>query len=251
MTPVFRRSTARLSTRLAGFAAGVAAFSIGSVASALDDSLEGTPRAAAPDELAGKLILRAGAEIVGPVGSASSQAAVDDVAGSGFGAAGSVGIGIGRHAEVSVQGGWAKLGAASRCDDCGGSTARGSIGLTYHLAQGVAFDPWARFGAGYRNTVLDADGAKSRGAREVTTGTYHGVDFAQLSLGTLWSPVSAFGFGPYLETDLGSYLGRPEGASEASIYAFFTFGIQVQLMPSRGGAATATAARSASSTPSF
>jgi len=96
-----------------------------------------------------------------------------------------------------------------------------------------------------------ASRAKSRGAREVTTGTYHGVDFAQLSLGTLWSPVSAFGFGPYLETDLGSYLGRPEGASEASIYAFFTFGIQVQLMPSRGGAATATAARSASSTPSF
>lgn len=234
-----------------GLAASLAAFSLAGSAWALDDELEGTPRAAAPDELAGKLVLKAAAEVVGPVGSAAYTAAMDDVAGTGIGAAGSVGLGLSRSTELSLRGGWAKLSAASRCEDCGGSTARVGVGLTYHLAQGVAFDPWARFGAGYRNTSIDADGARSRAAREVTTGSYHGFDFAQLALGTVWSPLSAFGFGPFLAMDLGSYAGRPDGAGSASVYAFFTAGIEVQLMPSRGGAATATTARAAAKPPSF
>ncbi len=240
------RATA-VSTTSAGVAVCIAVLSTTSAAAALDDDREGTPRAAAPDELAGKLVVRAGAELVGPVGSASQEAAMDDVAGAGLGAAGSIGLGLSRHAELSLQGGYAKLSAASRCKDCGGSSARVGVGLTYHLAQGVAFDPWARFGAAYRTTSLETDGAKSRAAREVTGGTYHGVDFAQLSFGTLWSPVSAFGFGPYAEMDLGSYLGRPDGASGASAYAFFTVGLQVQLMPSRGAAAAEASATSASS----
>lgn len=240
LLPPRRRRPRAVSGGLVGTAACLAVLSVATTASALDDDREGTPRAAAPDELAGKLIVRAGAELVGPVGSASHEAAMDDVAGVGLGAAGSVGLGLSRHTELSLQGGYAKLTAASRCTDCGGSSARVGAGLTYHLAQGVAFDPWARFGLAYRTTSLDTDGAKSRAAREVTGGTYHGVDFAQLSFGTLWSPVSAFGFGPYAEMDLGSYLGRPDGASEASAYAFFTLGFQLQLMPSRGGATEAS-----------
>jgi hypothetical protein len=239
------------------FAAACAAFAFATPAAALDDDLEGTPRAAAADDLAGKLAIRAGAEVVGPVGSASTEAAMDDIAGTGLGAAGAVGLGLSRYAELSLQGGWAKLSSAARCEGCGGTSARVGVGLTYHLSQGVAFDPWARFGAAYRTTTLDTDGATSRAAREVTGGTYHGVDFAQISLGTIWSPTAAFGFGPYIEMDLGSYLGRPEGASSPSAYAFFTLGFQVQLMPSRGGATTATAAqrdgdgsRTASSAPS-
>lgn len=214
---------------------------------ALDDEREGTPRAAAPDQLAGQLVLRAGAELVGPVGSISDDVAADDVSATGVGAFASIGLGISRHTELVLSGGYAMLGDPSRCKGCGGDTVRVGVGLAYHLAQGSALDPWARWGVGFRTTGVEGEGATSRIARELEPGRYHGLDFTQLALGTTWSPVPGFGFGPYAEMDLGTYVVRPEGAGGGTIHAFFTVGLALQLTPGRsadpGAAGSDRAAR--------
>ncbi len=236
----------------------LAAWSAPSAALALDDEREGTPRTAAPDELSGRLIVRAGAEVVGPVGSVATGLAADDVSATGFGASASIGLGITRGAELSLAGGFAVLGGPARCDPCGGNTARVGLGFAYHLAQGIAIDPWARWGVGFRTTEVVGDGATSRVARELVPGRYHGIDFTQLTLGTMWSPAASFGFGPYVEMDLGTYASRPDGAETASIYAFFTAGLALQLAPGRSAFdvrssvdTVAAAARSGAAPPSF
>lgn len=209
---------------------------------ALDDEREGTPRAAAPDQLAGQLVLRAGAELVGPVGSISDEVAADDVAATGVGAFASVGLGLSRHTELVLAGGYAVLGDPSRCKDCGGDTVRVGLGLAYHLAQGTALDPWARWGVGFRTTGIEGDGATSRIARELEPGRYTGLDFTQLALGATWSPTPGFGFGPYAEMDLGTYVARPEGAGGGTMHAFFTVGLAFQLTPGRSADAPAASA---------
>src|SRR5690606_25629526 len=132
----------------------------------------------------------------------------------------SVGLGISRTTEVVLSGGYAVLSDPSRCD-CGGDTARIGLGLAYHLAQGSALDPWARWGVGFRTTSIEGDGATSRVARELRPGRHHGLDLTQLALGATWSPVPGFGFGPYAEMDLGTYLVRPEGGGAGAVPAFF------------------------------
>lgn len=239
--------------KLGPIALGALALSVApGSALALDDEPEGTPRAAASDELADRLLIRAGAEIVGPVGTVATGLAADDVSATGLGASASVGLGLSRTTELSLAGGFAVLGDPARCDPCGGNTARVGLGLAYHLAQGLAMDPYARWGVGFRTTEVVGDGATSRIARELAPGRYHGVDFTQLTLGTVWSPAAAFGFGPYVEMDLGTYASRPEGADTASIYAFFTLGLALQLAPGRSSLSpSATAARSGVAPPSF
>jgi hypothetical protein len=205
---------------------------------ALDDEREAVPRAAAPDQLGGQLVFRGGAELVAPLGSLSEDVAVDDVAATGVGASASVGLGISRTTELVVSGGYAVLSDPARCKRCGGDTARVGLGLAYHLAQGTALDPWARWGVGFRTTSIEGDGATSRVARELRPGRHHGLDVTQLALGATWSPVPGFGFGPYAEMDLGTYVVRPEGAGAGGFHAFFTFGLALQLTPGRSADAT-------------
>ncbi len=226
---------------------------VSSTALALDDDREGTPRSAAPDQLAGELLVRAGVEVVGPVGSIATDVAADDLTASGVGFGASLGLGVSRQAELVLSGGFATLQDPSRCSPCGGDTARVGLGLAYHLAQGVAIDPWARWGLGFRTTAVDDAGATNRVAQEAVSGRYHGIDLTQLALGAMWSPTGGFGLGPYVEMDLGTYVARPDGAGSGAMYAFFTAGFALQLAPTRfgagpgAGATPATAPSSAAS----
>src|SRR5690606_13223776 len=111
------RRSARWSVRrapVAAFSAAVLAWGSPGVARALEDGREPIPRAAAPDQLAGQLVLRGGAEIVGPVGSLSEDVAVDDVAATGIGAFASVGLGLSRTTELVLSGGYAVLSDPAR-----------------------------------------------------------------------------------------------------------------------------------------
>jgi hypothetical protein len=84
--------------------------------------------------------------------------------------------------------------------------------VRYHLVQGVRFDPWIAFGAGYRRTS-GADQA------------YTGIDFARVQIGGDYYGFSHMGFGPLIELAVGTYVaadGTTMGAG--SIYGNFTLG---------------------------
>jgi hypothetical protein len=90
------------------------------------------------------------------------------------------------------------------------------------LTQGFAFDPWASVGAAYRHTFLTLE------AQPETS--YSAVDFLRLGLGGDYYPVSSFGFGPFIEIDV--------GAREFSVpifYGVFQAGMRLTFDPFRAG----------------
>lgn len=200
---------------------------------------EGRPGPYAPDERTGHVYIRGGTALVLPAGSIRSEVPANAVVGPGIGFLGSVGVGISRHAELDVMGGYALMQRAGgqgggQCVGCKGDHASVSLGLTYHLAQGVALDPWMRFGTGYRTASYA--GTSPQLVNHLVAGRFHGWDVAQISLGATFYPVSSFGLGPFFETDLGSYLNRPAAngyAGGARVYAFFQLGLRLELDPVR------------------
>jgi hypothetical protein len=134
------------------------------------------------------------------------------------------------------------------------------IGFVYHLAQGIAFDPWLSYGGGFRSSTYKSSIAGGLPGG-LTEAGFLGVDVARIALGGTFYPLSGFGFGPYFEADIGANYGRPKVAAPgscakedpsvtgrcdpgASAYAFFQIGVRIALDPlSFGGG---TPARSAS-----
>lgn len=205
---------------------------------------EGQPTPAAPDDRTGHVYLRAGSALVLPAGSIRSDVAANAVVGPGAGFIGGLGVGLSRHVELDVLATYALMQGAGgtgggACTDCAGNHFSGSLGLVYHLAQGAALDPWMRFGTGYR--TADYEG-KSIQLKYLVPGRFHGWDIAQISLGATFFPARGFGFGPFLEGDIGTYLKRPSGglspaggpttdAGGPRTYAFFQLGLRVEIDP--------------------
>jgi hypothetical protein len=215
---------------------------------------EGAVRPAAADDRTGHVYIRAGADLEIPSGFLRSQVAADDVIGLGLGIDASIGVGLSRHAEIDVSGTYALMQSGGRCPLCSGDHAAANLGFTYHLAEGVALDPWARLGAGYR--TADYENAAG-GPAALVSGRYHGIDFADLSLGATFFPTPSFGLGPFLAADVGTYVSRPAASNGATggprAYAFFQLGFQLELDPARWIKKSAPAAKTASSlrTPSY
>ncbi len=166
--------------------------------------------------------------------------ATNAIVGPGLGFVAGIGVGISRYAELDLLATYALMQSAGgqgggRCVGCSGDHASLSLGLTYHLVQGVALDPWMRFGTGYRTANYQGT-SKSPQLDYFAPGRVHGWDVAQLSLGAMFFPVSSFGFGPFAEADIGTYLNRPVIGNDPGSprpYAFFQLGLEVEIDPVR------------------
>jgi len=192
---------------------------------------DGLAKPYAPDWRKGTFLLSVGGSYVLPLGESASGVLAGDLLSGGPGVSAALGIGLTRHTVFELQGSYGMLGGGEACEGCSGSTLGVGLGLVYHLAQGIAFDPWASFGVGFRMTTVEApDGASVVGA-----GSYRGIDFARIALGGEFFPVPSFGFGPYLEGVVGSYRLRPEPDSEPGVHGFFQVGMRVTFDPLRGG----------------
>jgi hypothetical protein len=202
---------------------------------------EGVRRPEASDERAGHVYLRVGSNLEIPSGFARSGVALVDVIGLGVGLDASIGVGLSPHAELSLEGTYAWMLGASNCADCGGDHVSANLGFVYHLARGTALDPWMRLGMGFR-TVEYTSGIG--GPSALVPGRFYGLDWLDLSIGGSFFPVPAFGFGPFLAADVGSFVGRPEVNGDAGgtrVYAFFQTGFRFEFDPVPRPASTKTA----------
>jgi hypothetical protein len=198
----------------------------------LVDPHAGTPRAAAPDLLAGSILIKGRFSPVFPSGSMTVGVAAPDISGVGIEAGGSLGVGLSRYVSLAAVGGYGTLPATSRCPNCDGSTMRFGLGMTYHLVQALAFQPTLRYAMAFRQTDIDTTDPLQGSLRDFVPGSYQGLDIAQVSLSGLFFPFQAVGIGPFVEMDLGTYVGRPDGARGNATYAFFQLGVELSFEPS-------------------
>ncbi len=247
--------------RTAAPAPAAAAPAPGAAAEDEVDPEAGTPRAAAPDERSGHFLIDAKAAFLFPAGSLSSGTSAGRVIGSGSAFGGALGLGISPFVSLELQGAYGRLGASEGCTGCSGWTVDLGLGLAYHLAQGIAFDPWISYGVGFRTIRVDLPAGRSvlSGATEAS---WQGLDVARIALGGSFHPLPGFGFGPYFEADVGTFTSRPAIASEGacakaglgatspghdgysgsgpcdlggSVHAFFQLGVRIALDPARWG----------------
>ena len=93
--------------------------------------------------------------------------------------------------------------------------------VSYHLVQGVRFDPWASAGLGYRITKLSTPAANI---------DYSGIEWLRLQVGGDWYPFDKIGFGPYLELDMGRYSSRsPSSVGNGANHWHLATGLRVTL----------------------
>ncbi len=193
----------------------------------------GTPRSYAPDWRKGAFLLSVGGSYVVPLGSIAVGVAAEDLVSGGPGVSFGLGYGLSRNVSFELQGAYGVLGGGAACAGCSGSTLGVGMGFVYHLAQGIALDPWASVGVGFRTSFIEAP--ETVGAPAFGIGRSQGIDFVRLALGGTYYPLPSFGFGPFLEGTFGSYRLRPDPGTQPSVYGFFQVGLRVTLDPLRGG----------------
>jgi hypothetical protein len=213
------------------------------------DPESGKVRPAAPDERTGHVYTGFGASANGPVGSLGPNTPTQNLAGVGYTLGGFLGVGVGRYGTVQLLGDFTHFSAPLGCSvACSGRSFSLGLGVTYHLVQGLAFDPWGSFGMAYRNSLfgVQAPAAVTIDGQSYKAGTlapqsYQGLDVARLALGGDWYPTSWFGFGPFLEVDIGTNLHRPAplvplppNVTEGPrTYGFFQIGLRIAFDPMR------------------
>lgn len=213
----------------------------------------GIERPFAPDQRTGHFYLSPTFTMVGPVGYAGPNVPFSSLAGLGYSVGGILGIGVSRHATIQIFGERSAFESPGNCRlGCYGWSYSLGVGVTYHLAQGLAFDPWGSFGIAYRRSTFYAVAPSTAmvDGKQCTEGAlcaqgYGGLDVARIAFGGDWYPVPWFGFGPYVEVDAGTNLGRPYVTPAMALpptvtdgpkpYAFFHLGIRVAFDPLRRG----------------
>ena len=193
------------------------------------DEDAGTPRPAAPDLRGGHFFVIGKASLVGPSGSIASDLATEDVSDAGASFGGIVGVGLSRYAVLEGFGSYTLLDGS--CAGCEARSFDAGLGFSYHLAQGLAIDPWISYGVAFRSFRFEAPADAAAGLDRPAEGSYMGLDFARIAIGADFYPVPGLGFGPYVELDLGTYVDRPEPDPGASVHAFFQLGVRVALDP--------------------
>jgi hypothetical protein len=136
---------------------------------------------------------------------------------------GRIGIGLGRYLALNLDGGFAHVPATNTlsCDSCGVTSIDVGPSLAFHLAQGFALDPWVSYGVSYRNSMLTLPTADD---------SISAFDFMRLALGADYYPTGVFGFGPYIETDVGV-----RDFDNTVFYAIFHAGLRLTLDPFQSG----------------
>lgn len=141
-----------------------------------------------------------------------------------------LGLGLNRYMVLELSGGFAMApSAVDSCDGCSATSIDAGGAFVFHPTQGFAFDPWISYGVGYRHNILslDTEDAPATSA----------FDFTKVGLGGTYFPVPVFGFGPYLETDVGV-----RDFDDPTFYAAFHIGMRVTFDPLRSGASASPAA---------
>ncbi len=204
-----------------------------------EEERPGVAKPYADDDRTGSLWLTAGGNLNATLGGLATGVAVDDYASVGPGLTVGLGLGVARYLSLDVEGSFTSLGPAGRCETCSTTQLSGGLGLSYHLAQAFAFDPWVRFGVGFRSLELlgagevdvdSTDGSPS--AVAILDGTYLGFDVAQLRLGADFEPVRGFSFGPWMGLDVGATVAQPDDTLLGHpAYASLTVGIRASIEP--------------------
>jgi hypothetical protein len=220
------------------------------------DPESGIVRPAAPDERTGHIYLGFGASATGPAGLMGPEVWTSNIAGVGYTLGGFLGVGIGRYGTLQALGDVTTFTSPGGCACTGRSWSLG-LGVTYHIAQGLAFDPWGSFGMAYRSSIFQVQAPGSvlmPGNPGLVSQSYQGFDIARIAFGGDWYPASWFGFGPFIEVDAGTNLHRPApleplppGEVEGPRpYAFFQIGIRIAFDPMRRPAPRPAASQTAS-----
>jgi hypothetical protein len=222
---------------------------------------EGTARPPAPDQRTGHVYVSLGIAANGPAGLIVSTVASSQDVGTGVTGTALVGVGLGRHGSFQIFGDGTYFSAPGSCTiGCSGHSFSLGLGVTYHLAQGIAIDPWGSFGMAYRYTSVFAPlqanvTLAGNATATVPSGTnfqqyYQGLDFARVAFGGDFYTLPFFGIGPFIEGDFGMNLARnyffqdlqilaPSGRLEfidqhgLSAYAFFQIGLRLTFDPMR------------------
>jgi len=175
----------------------------------------------APDTLAGHVIVSGSVGLVVPFGSFQDGASQTSAVGVGPGFQLDIGIGVSRPVELGIWGQTLNLGDGD-CTSCSLTSHAFGAFVRYHLVQGVRFDPWMSAGIGYRLATLsglpggDID--------------YSGIEWLRLQVGGDWYPFRVFGFGPFLELDMGIYGKRSPGSlGDAAPHWQFWSGLRISL----------------------
>lgn len=172
---------------------------------------EPAPRLAR-DTVGGHVSISLRAGYLVPFGSFASQAPQSDVLDPGWLFGADAAFGINRNVMLGLYGDFAMLGTSGASSQHDASSLAIGPFVRYHLAQGTRFDPWLSYGLGLRRTAI--------GDRSLT-----GVDWARLQIGGDWYPASAFGFGPYLDLSLGTFLASSDTLPDKAVNAHFTLGV--------------------------
>jgi hypothetical protein len=187
----------------------------------LDEEPELPMTPPATDGLGGHFLLGAGVAYQKPLGKFGSEMRQSSQVGGGLSVTVDAGFGVSRHVVIGVWGQWFKLPDGSECNDCSATGFGVGPFVRYHLVQGLRFDPWLSFGAGYRSLSLDR---VDRDAEELP---FQGIDWARLQVGGDWYPASNLGFGPFLELVSGGYFERPEIAGNLRTYWQWSAGLRL------------------------
>jgi hypothetical protein len=209
----------------------------------IDDEADiGTDKPPAPDMRTGHIYLQPRLGVVAPAGklaaapltSPNGGTPTSQLAGTGASFGATLGIGITRHAVIEAVGQYTTFGAPSACPECSGSSIDLGLGVSYHLAQGVAIDPWISYGVGLRFATFNAQptsptGGPTGGA-PIDQG-FRGFDVARFALGADFYPLPVLGLGPFFEADVGTAFARPDPTLGPGVYGFFQLGLRVAFDP--------------------
>ncbi len=207
-----------------------------------DEADLGKEHPAAPDTRTGHIYLQPRFGVVAPAGklAAAPTSSPDagtptaQLAGTGVGFGATLGIGITRHAVIEAALQYTKFGAPTACTGCSGSSIELGLGFSYHLAQGVAIDPWIAYGLGLRFATFDAYPTSPTGGPSGSSPTpqgFRGLDVARIAFGADFYPVPAVGLGPYVEVDVGTAFARHDPTLGPAVYGFFQLGLRVAFDP--------------------
>lgn len=197
-----------------------------------DPSLEGPAAAPAPDRVARAFRLGASLGVAVPAGYLGYERPFRQFASEGASFGGAAELGISRSFALAAFGAYEAYGAPSACPDCTATGLVGGLGLVYHLAQGIAVDPWVRYGVGYRSaavSVPEQQAAPLLGGP--SSGTFRSLDVVSLAIGADYYPLPTFGLGIFAGLDVGRSFSRPLPDSGAGTSTLWTFGMRVAWAP--------------------
>lgn len=155
----------------------------------------------AHDTLSGHFTAGLGAAVQAPLGELTRSENATEL-GAGFGGVLDLGFGVSRTVALGLWGNFFDYGSGQTSYALGPS-------VSYHLVQGVRFDPWLLVGVGYRSLTLDGAGVTRR---------FSGFEFAHVVAGGDYYIFSGFGLGPFIDFDSGVFTTRPRtnAAGQAS-----------------------------------